>query len=186
MTDVQVENMVVSFSIGMPLDLPHLAGILPDAKYKPDDVPALVLEFGKPRSIATLLSTGTVVVTGPRSMDEVHEVQHLILDRLRMAGVQPQGTPEVSVQNVAASTDLCCALDLRFLVKSLQHAQYDKKMFPGVVYAGEDPNTVILLFDSGKIICNAQNLETVTVALEKMVEKLLSFGIRKEEKTCQK
>jgi transcription initiation factor TFIID TATA-box-binding protein len=186
MTNVQIENMVASFSIDVPLDLPKLAGILTDAKYNPDDVPAMVLEFIKPRSIAALFPTGNVIVTGPRSMDEVQEIMNMVLDRLRAAGVRLQKSPEVNVQNVTASTDLSHPLDLRFLVKSLQHVEYNKKTFPGVVYTGDDPNTVILLFDSGKIICNAKSIETVSVALEKMLEKLLSFGIRKEEKTCQK
>jgi TATA-box binding protein (TBP) (component of TFIID and TFIIIB) len=55
-----------------------------------------------------------------------------------------------------------------------------------LVYKGDDPNTVILLFGSGKIVCNGINLEEVTVALDKILEKLLSFGIKKEEDVCQK
>jgi len=186
MTDVQIENMVVSFSIGSPLDLPKLAGILPDATYNPVDVPALVLQFIKPRSIATLFPTGNVVVTGPRSTNDVQEIMKMVLDRLSVTGVQSQESPEITVQNVTASTDLYRSLDLRQLVKSLQHVEYDPAVFPGVIYKGDDPNTVILLFDSGKIVCNGKSPEAVTVALEKMLEKLLSFGIKKEEKTCQK
>jgi transcription initiation factor TFIID TATA-box-binding protein len=186
MTDVQVENIVVAFSIASSLDLQKLAGILPDAKYNPAEVPALVLQFVKPRSIATLFPTGNVVVTGPRSMTDVSDVLKMVQDRLSVVGVQMQTSPEVKVQNVTASTDLARPLDMRFLVKSLQHVEYDAKVFPGVVYKGDDPNTVILLFDSGKIICNGASINTVTVALEKMLEKLLSFGIKKEEKICQK
>ena len=47
-------------------------------------------------------------------------------------------------------------------------------------------DTVILLFDSGKIVCNGHRLEDVTCALEKMIEKLVSFGIKKEENVCPK
>jgi transcription initiation factor TFIID TATA-box-binding protein len=64
--------------------------------------------------------------------------------------------------------------------------EYNRKVFPGLVYKGDDPNTVILLFDSGKIVCNGIRFEDVTVALDKMLEKLLSFGIKKEEDVCQK
>jgi len=59
----------------------------------------------------------------------------------------------------------------------LQYAEYDPKVFPGVVYKGEDPNTVILLFDSGKIVCNAATLEQSTRALDVMKEKLVTFGM---------
>jgi transcription initiation factor TFIID TATA-box-binding protein len=186
MTDVQIENMVVAFSIESSLDLPKLAGILPDAKYNPTEVPALVLQFIKPRSIATLFPTGNVIVTGPRSMADAYDVIKMVLDRLSVVGVQTQTPSDVKVQNVTASTDLARPLDMKFLVRSLHMVEYDARIFPGLVYKGDDPNTVILLFDSGKIVCNGNSIDTVTVALEKILEKLLSFGIKKEEKTCQK
>jgi len=185
MTDVQIENIVVSFSIGSSLDLPKLAEVLSDAKYNVEDAPTLVFEFSTPHAVATLLSSGDVKVSGPKSMDEVSEVVTLVLDRLKVVDVQPFGPPEIKVQNVTASTHLNHPVKLRPLVKSLQ-GQYNKKIFPGIIYSGEDPNTVILLFDSGKIVCNGNSIEAVTVQLEKMLEKLLSFGIKKEEKTCQK
>ena len=186
MVEVQVENIIVSFTISSSLDLLKLAEILPDATYDPDEVPAIVLHFSKPRSMATLFSTGNVVVTGPRSMDEIHDVVKMVTDRLDVIGVQLDETPELKVMNVTASTDLHQALKLRRLAKSLKTVEYNRKVFPGLVYKGDDPNTVILLFDSGKIVCNGIRLEDVTVALDKMLEKLLSFGIKKEENVCPK
>ena len=97
MVEVQVENIVVSFTISSSLDLSELAGILPDATYNPDEVPAIVLQFSKPRSMATLFSTGNVVVTGPKSMDEVHEVVKMVTDRLNVVGVPLEETPEIKV-----------------------------------------------------------------------------------------
>ena len=177
MVEVQVENIVVSFTISSSLDLPKLAGILPDATYNPDEVPAIILHFSKPRSIATLFSTGNAVVTGPRSMDEVHDVVKMISDRLNVIGEQVDETPEIKVQNVTASTDLQKSLILRRLAKSLQTVEYNRKIFPGLIYKENDPNTVILLFDSGKIVCNGTTVEHVTVAIQTMKEKLSSYGI---------
>jgi transcription initiation factor TFIID TATA-box-binding protein len=186
MVEVSVENIVVSFTISSSLDLSELAGILPDATYNPDDVPAIVIRFSKPHSMATLFSTGNVVVTGPKSMDEVYDVVKMVTNRLNVVGVPLEETPEIKVMNVTVSTDLHQSLKLRRLAKFLQAVEYNRKVFPGLVYKGDDPNTVILLFDSGKIVCNGIRLEDVTVALDKMLEKLLSFGIKKEENVCQK
>jgi transcription initiation factor TFIID TATA-box-binding protein len=185
MVEAQVENIVVSFTISSSLDLEKLSGILPDVTYNPDEVPAVVMQFSKPRSMATLFSTGNIVVTGPRSMDEVDDVVKMVMDRLDIVGVRLNKTPEIIVQNVTVSTDLQQPLKLRRVAKSLQTVEYAPKVFPGLVYKGDDPNTVILLFDSGKIVCNGIRLEDVTVALDKMLEKLLSFGIKKEENVCQ-
>jgi transcription initiation factor TFIID TATA-box-binding protein len=186
MVEVQVENIVVSFTISSLLDLPKLAEILPDATYKPDEVPVIVLHFSKPRSMVTLFSTGNVMVTGPRSMDEVHDVVKMVTDRLYVVGVQFDKTPEIKIQNVTVSTDLQQSLKLRRLARSLQTVEYTPRVFPGLIYKGDDPNTVILLFGSGKIVCNGIRLEDVTVALDKTLEKLVSFGIKKEENVCQK
>ena len=186
MAEVQVENIVFSFSVSCSLDLPKLAEILPDAQYNSEEVPAVVLQFPHPRSMATLSSNGTVVVTGPKSIDEAHDVVQMVLDRLNVVGIEVQETSEISIQNVTVSTDLHQKLKLRSLAKSLQINDFDLRDFPGLVYKGKDPNTVILLFDSGKIVCNGARLEDVTVALEKMLEKLLSFGIEKEENVCPK
>jgi transcription initiation factor TFIID TATA-box-binding protein len=186
MAEVQVENIVVSFAVSSCLDLPKLAEILPDAQYNSEEVPAIVLQFPHPRSMVVLSSTGQVTVTGPKSMQEVDEVVKMVIDRLCVVGVELQGTPEVVVQNVTASTDLRQKIKLRSLAKSLQIEDYAPWVFPGLVCKGDDPNTVILLFDSGKIVCNGLTLEDVTGALEKMLEKLLSFGIKMEENVCQK
>jgi transcription initiation factor TFIID TATA-box-binding protein len=136
--------------------------------------------------MATLFSNGNVVVTGPRSMDEVHDVVKMVTDRLDVVGVKIYKKPEIKVHNISVSTDLQQSLNLRRLANSLQTVEYAPKIFPGLVYKGDDPNTVILLFDSGKIVCNGVTLEGVNVALDKILDKLLSFGIKKEEDVCQK
>ncbi len=186
MAEVQVENIVFSFSLSCSLDLAKLAEILPDVQYNPEDVPTIVLQFPHPRSMATLSSDGTVVVTGPKSIDEAQDVVKMILDRLNVVGVEVQEPPEMSVRNVTVSTNLHQKLKLRTLAKTFHIEDFDEKEFPGLVYKGEDPNTVILLFDTGKIVCNGNKLEDVTSAIEKILEKLLSFGIEKEENVCQK
>jgi transcription initiation factor TFIID TATA-box-binding protein len=186
MVEVKVENIVVSFTVSASLDLPKLAEILPDTTYNPTEIPVLLLHLSKPHSMATLFSNGNVVVTGPRSMDEVHDVVKMVTDRLYVVGVPIDKKFEIRVQNISVSTDLQQSLNLRRLAKSLEDVEYTPKIFPGLIYKGNDPNTVILLFDSGKIVCNGINLEEVTVALDKILEKLLSFGIKKEENVCQK
>jgi transcription initiation factor TFIID TATA-box-binding protein len=186
MTDVCVENIIVSFSVATSLDLQKLSGVLTDATFNPDDTPALVMQFAKPKSVVTLFSTGNVMMTGPKTMEEVQEVTKMLSDRLSIADVHLPSPPEVHVQNITASVDLGRSVDLRFLKKSLKTVEYNPKKFPGLIYTGDNPNTVILVFDSGKIVCNGPRLEEVTVAIDSLIDKLVSFGIRKEEHVCQK
>ncbi|MBN1280136.1 MAG: hypothetical protein JXA00_00635 [Candidatus Thermoplasmatota archaeon] len=186
MTDVQVENLVVSFCLPSAVDLPALAGIMADAKYNPEELPAIVIQLSKPRCMVTVFATGNTVITGPKSMEDVDSIVKMVLDRLTVVGMQVQQPPTVVVQNVTVSTHLHRPLDLSFLATSLHTEPFDPASFPGLVYRGENPNTVLLLFDSGKIICNSGSLSEATVAVEKVVEKLVTFGIRKEEDVCRK
>jgi transcription initiation factor TFIID TATA-box-binding protein len=186
MAEVQVENIVVSFSVSADLDLPTLATVLPDVQYDPDEVPAIVLQFSHPHSMAALCATGQVMLTGPKNIEEVDDVVKMVLDRLNVVGVETVDEPEICVQNVTASVDLHQELPLKECAKFLQIEKYSLREFPGLPYQMEDPNTVILLFDSGKLVCNGPRLEDVTCALEKMIEKLVSFGIKKEENVCPK
>ena len=186
MTEVKVENIITFFSMASALDLPQLAAVLPDAQYHADEVPAIILQFPHPHSMAALSSNGTVMITGPKTMEEVCDVVQMIRDRLNVVGVDVLKSPELSVQNVTVSTDLHQELPLGKLSKFLQISGYSSRVFPGVVYKEEDPNAVILLFDSGKMVCNSKNLEDATAALEKMVKKLVLFGIKMEENVCLK
>jgi len=186
MTEVKVENIITSFSVASALDLSQLATVLPDAQYHAEDVPAIILQFPHPHSMAALSSNGTVVITGPKTMEEVCDVVQMIRDRLHVEGVDVFESPELSVENVTVSTDLHQELPLGKLSKFLQVSEYSSRVFPGLVYKEEDPNAVILLFDSGKMVCNSKNLEDATAALEKMVKKLVLFGIKMEENVCLK
>ena len=186
MVEVTVENIVFSFMITSSLDLPKLAEKIPDALYNPDEVPVLILHLNKPLVMVTLFSKGNVIVTGLKSLDEINDVVKIISDRLFVVGIQVDKTPKVNVHNITVSTDLKQPLKLRRLAKYLEFAEYTPKVFPGLIYKENDPNTVILLFDSGKIVCNGIKIEDITVALDKIIEKLVLFGIKKEEDVCQK
>jgi transcription initiation factor TFIID TATA-box-binding protein len=167
----------VSFHISSSLDLQKLSVILPDAKYNPEEAPALIMQFIKPRSVVTMFSDGTVTLTGPKSMDEVQDIIKMVRDRLLIVGIQTEENPGIKVQNTTVSADLGRSLDLKVLAKSLQNAAYHSKEFPGLVYRTDDPNTVILLFNSGKIVCNGVTWEEMRRPLDALMEKLVSLGI---------
>jgi transcription initiation factor TFIID TATA-box-binding protein len=168
--------MVVSFRVSSSLDLQKLSVILPEATYNPDEAPALIMQCRKPRSVVTMFSDGTVTLTGPKSMADVEEVVKMICDRLLIIGVQPGENPAVTICNTTVSTDVGKTLNLKTLAKSLENAEYNPKQFPGLIYQTETPKTVILLFDSGKIVGNGGTLEEIQQPLETLMKKLMMEG----------
>jgi transcription initiation factor TFIID TATA-box-binding protein len=165
--------MVVSFRVSSSLDLQKLSVILPDVTYNPEEAPALIMQCRKPRSVVALFSDGTVTVTGPKSMADVEEVMKMIRERLVVIGMQPEENPAVTVCNTTVSADVGRTLDLKALAKSLESAEYNPKKFPGLVYRPEHPKTVILLFDSGKIVGNGGTLEQLQQPLETLMKRLM-------------
>ena len=55
--------------------------------------------------------------------------------------------------------------------------EYDPEYFPGLIYKSDDPNTVILLFDSGKIVCSGTESEEISTAIDRMTNELSSLGL---------
>jgi transcription initiation factor TFIID TATA-box-binding protein len=165
--------MVVSFRIASSLELQKLSVILPEVTYNPEEAPALIMQCRKPRSVVTLFSDGTVTITGPKSMADVDEIMKMVRDRLVVIGLQPEKNIAVTVCNTTVSADAGRTLDLKALAKSLENATYDPKQFPGLVYHTEHPKTVILLFDSGKIVGNGATLEELRQPLETLMKRLM-------------
>jgi len=134
------------------------------------------MQWRKPRSVVTFFSDGTVTLTGPKSMADVDDIIEMIRDRLMVIGIPLEKNPAVTVHNTTVSTTTGGPLNLKSLAKTLDNSEYNPKQFPGLIYHPEDPKTVILLFDSGKIVCNGGTLEELQQPLETLMKKLVIEG----------
>ena len=177
MTDIKIENVVGFTQIAESLDLGKLAEVIPDSRYNPEEVPALIIHSEKPKTVAMLFSNGKVVFTGPKTMEDAHELTESICEKLDGVGVKPYKQLDIKIQNIVASTDIKKNLNLRSIANSLENVEYDPEHFPGLIYKPDDPNAVILLFDSGKIVCNGTESEEISTAIDRMTNKLSSLGI---------
>jgi len=56
--------------------------------------------------------------------------------------------------------------------------EYEPEQFPGLVYRMDDPDVVILLFGSGKIvITGGKKPEDAKAGVENMTEKIADLGL---------
>jgi transcription initiation factor TFIID TATA-box-binding protein len=177
MADLNIENIVVTMQIAKSLDLEKLVETIPDSNYNPEDVPALIINFEQPKTAVMLFSNGIAVFTGPKSMGDVNTITKMLHDKLTSVGVKAKASPEIKIQNIVVSTDLNKKLDLRNIATKLENAEYDPESFPGLIYTKDDPKIIILLFDSGKIICNGTESEDILTAIDEMTNKLSSLEI---------
>jgi transcription initiation factor TFIID TATA-box-binding protein len=177
MPEVQVENIVISCPIAQTLDLAVLASALSSATYKPEETPVLLVQISSPHAAVFLFSSGEMKVTGVTSVADAEEVVRLMAERLGLLGVRTRPKPVLTVENVVASLSHGSPVVLKDLEKAGSVVPVDQPGFPGVLARIEDPNTVILLFDSGKMVADGPSVDVVTAALTRFEEQLVS-GMR--------
>ena len=177
MAEITIENIDIVTQIAESLDLSMLAEKWPDAKYSPEENPLLILHLSQPKIAVMLSSVGRMFFTGSKSMEQAEEITKTIYDKLRSIGVTAHKTPDMAIQNIVASAHLNKHLDLKSLSKKMRSVEYKPKHFPGLIYRMDYPKTVILLFDSGKIVCQGSNTDDVSRAIENVTNELTSYGV---------
>ena len=91
-----------------------------------------------------------------------------------------EDNPEITVQNIVSSADLGHNLNLNALAigLGLEDVEYEPEQFPGLVYRMDEPEVVILLFGSGKIvITGGKQTQDATAAVEQIVERIEGLGL---------
>ncbi len=175
--EIRVVNIVVSTSLEHDVPLEKMASTLPNTEYNPEQFPGLVLRIKEPKTTALVFSSGKVVCTGAKTMDEVSKSIGRIIKTLEKIDIKIKITPEINVQNIVASGNIGMDLNLNVLAMKLPNTEYEPEQFPGLVYklggkTGSDRAT-FLLFSNGKIVCTGTKSEDeVDNAVDKLIENL--------------
>jgi transcription initiation factor TFIID TATA-box-binding protein len=177
---IEIQNVVASTGIGQELDLEALAEDLPGSDFNPDNFPGLVYRTQEPKAAALIFRSGKIVCTGAKSIDDVHEALEIIFGKLRDLQIPVEETPEITVQNIVSSADLGHTLNLNALAigLGLEDVEYEPEQFPGLVYRMDEPDVVILLFGSGKIvITGGKQPEDAAEAVDVIVGRIDDLGL---------
>jgi transcription initiation factor TFIID TATA-box-binding protein len=177
MEEIKIENVVAStdFKRRMPLD--KIAVYLKNTEYEPEQFPGLVYRLEEPKAAALIFGSGKIVCTGTTSPEEAKTAVHKIIDELKESDVVVEEKPDITVQNMVASSHLNQKLNLNRIAFELVGTEYEPAQFPGLVYRLDDPKVAFLLFSSGKIVCTGGNeYEDIETGIERLQEKLTEIG----------
>jgi len=173
----KIQNIVATASLGKPVPLIKLARTQPNTEYNPKTFPGLVLRIKEPKSAVLVFSSGNLVCTGTKSIQQVKEVINAVIKQLRKINVNITIQPKITVQNIVASGTIELKLNLNFLAIQMQNTEYEPEQFPGLVYKLIEPNATFLLFSNGKLVCtgtkNKEQLEESMDMLLKNVKEAL-------------
>jgi transcription initiation factor TFIID TATA-box-binding protein len=173
-SNLKVQNIVATTSLGKPVSLTQLAKTQSNTEYNPEQFPGLVLRIKEPKSAVLVFSSGNLVCTGTKSVAQVKEVIEQVIKQIAKIGVRITDKPKITVQNIVASGSIKLNLNLNYLALQLGNTEYEPEQFPGLVYKLTEPTATFLLFSNGKLVCtgtkNKQQLEEAMVQLNKNIK----------------
>ena len=175
--EIKIVNIVVSTGLEKDIPLEKMAATLPNTEYNPEQFPGLVLRIKEPKTSALIFSSGKVVCTGARTLEDVERSIQSIIRSLKKINIHVTIKPKITVQNIVASGSIGMDLNLNILGIKLPHTEYEPEQFPGLVYklpaTKSSPQATFLLFSNGKIVCTGTKSEKdVHAAVDVLVENL--------------
>ncbi len=82
---VAVNNMVCSYDLGFPLNLDRITMALMDheyVEYEPEAFPGLVCRISHPKIVFLLFSSGKIIITGGKIIDDVKTGLNILMEKL--------------------------------------------------------------------------------------------------------
>jgi transcription initiation factor TFIID TATA-box-binding protein len=82
---VAITNIVCSCDLGYPLNLNRIMVALMDherVEYEPEVFPGLVCRIADPKIVFLLFSSGKVIITGGKKMEDVHRGRTILLEKI--------------------------------------------------------------------------------------------------------
>jgi transcription initiation factor TFIID TATA-box-binding protein len=180
--EYKIENVVatVSVEIDEKMDLNTIARKYSDVEYNPERFPGLVMRIQEPKATILVFSTGKMVVTGLRDASEAETVVDDVIKRISKCKIKIS-KPNIIIQNIVASGDLKCSIDLNMAAVVMEYSMYEPEVFPGLIYRMQDPKTVFLIFSTGRIVCTGgKTKEIVAEAVKNLYYAVREYGVARE------
>ena len=174
--EITIVNVVVSTSLEHDIPLEKMAATLSNTEYNPEQFPGLVMRIKEPKTSALIFSSGNVVCTGARNLEEVEKSIEQIIKSLKKINIDIKIKPKIKIQNMVASGSIGMDVNLNVLALKLENTEYEPEQFPGLVYKLKGEKATFLLFSNGKIVCTGTTSEEeVHRATDKLIEKIKSI-----------
>jgi transcription initiation factor TFIID TATA-box-binding protein len=180
MRTIAIENVVASTDLDQELDLDAVSQDLTGTDYDPEHFPGLVYRTHEPKAASLIFRSGKVVCTGAKSVPDVTAALERVFEELRDLGIDVADDPTIEIQNIVSSADLDQRLNLNAIAigLGLERIEYEPEQFPGLVYRLDDPNVVVLLFGSGKlVITGGRDADEAAAALTVVSDRLDNLGL---------
>ncbi len=176
---INIQNIVAAVDLFTTIDLVKIYHLLIDEEglyidYNPDKFPGVILKIKDPKVSCLIFYSGKLVITGGKTTDDVTKGVKEISKILKSVGTIITEEPEIVIHNIVASGNFNHKqLNLELIALWLDQSMYEPEQFPGLIFRLKEPKTVLLLFQSGNLVCTgAKNEKQVFEAVENTYKKL--------------
>ncbi len=84
--NIKIENIVASASLGVKIPLEKIVEHLEGTEYEPEQFPGLVYRMKSPKVAFLLFSSGKVVCTGVRKVEDIESAVKTVSKKLKSIG----------------------------------------------------------------------------------------------------
>ena len=179
-----LQNIVSTANLGCDLKLRQIALQARNAEYNPKRFAAVIMRIKEPKTTALIFSSGKIVCTGAKSEEDSKKASRKYAKIIKSLGF-PVEFKEFKVQNIVGSCDVKFHISLSKLHMKLGKitinsnsmnnknrkyiCHYEPEIFPGLIYHMLEPEIVLLIFVSGKIVLTgAKERRQIYEAFEKI------------------
>jgi len=179
--NIKVENIVAMATLGIRISLESLIEHLDGGEYEPEQFPGLIYRVKDPKTATLIFSSGKIVCTGARNIEDVTTVIKRVVKILKESGTATPKKYKIEIQNIVASAQIPARLNLDKIAIEVENSEYEPAQFPGVVYRMKNPKATFLLFGSGKVICTGtREVGDIECAVNLLFKKLKSISALKK------
>ena len=187
----KLQNIVSTANLGCTLKLRQIALQARNAEYNPKRFAAVIMRIKEPKTTALIFSSGKMVCTGAKSEEDSKKASRKYAKIIKSLGFNVE-FKEFKVQNIVGSCDVKFQISLSKLNIQLGKfnsnsdkgnnknkkyiCHYEPEIFPGLIYHMLEPEIVLLIFVSGKIVLTgAKEREEIYDAFKKIYPVLYKF-----------
>jgi transcription initiation factor TFIID TATA-box-binding protein len=174
-----IQNVIASAALGVEIDLESVALDLNRADFDHEQFPGLIYRPETTEATCLVFRSGKLTCTGGGSVQAAHETIQATVDAFRELGIEVTEV-DVTVQNVVLDADLGEALNLEAIAigLGLEDVEYEPEQFPGLIYRLDDPDVVVLLFGTGKlVITGTKTRDDAEEALAVIIDRLSELAL---------
>ena len=149
---LEIQNIVSVTNFDYSLNLKQIVLHARNAEYNPKRFPAVIMRIKEPKSTALIFSSGKMVCTGTKSINDNKIAARKFGRIIQKLGFNIK-FKNLKIQNIVGSSNFNFKINLeKFQIDNSKFSCYEPEIFPGLIYKILSPKVTILIFTSGKIV----------------------------------